>query len=347
MMIVAVCESLLGLIQHFVGPGGLWMPRETDLEVAGFRKEFVILKTGIEMGAVMGTFSFSVALAFYLLLTSLMLLAMVLGPWAMPRRKSVLIYVILALFSVGIMLTYSRISFFALIFSVPLTLLFARRKRLLINLFIMLLFLAYVLLFMRFFTDRNMGTEFVRVKRDYANPVENLRVIFSRDFFVKKQSGRPWILTEVGGTVLKSGTLFGFSADDEIARLKIADYSKGILQRLVSFKTFEDVYWVAMLSYYGFIGIGLFLWILYRLYRCSRFVARYTNNYVFASIGLGMAVYIVLTIPLNFIIRPFENRIGSFYFWLLTGLVVSEYLRLKPQLIFSNETILVERVRKV
>jgi len=332
MVVIAIVESFIGIMQHLFGISRFWFPRETDFEVAGFKKEFVILKSGVEIGAAIGTFGWSVSLAFYILINSIILLGIIFGNSQLSTKKRTLIYIILTIFLSVILFTYSRITFFAIIFAFPLMLVYSGKKIALLKLLFMLIFLFSILLFISVLGDKTVGINYIREKKEYANPVDHIRMIFSEEYFIRKKEGRQWILQEVGKTVLGSGSLIGFSADDETAKKKIVDHSKGALKRLISFTTFEDVYWVAMLSYFGFIGLGLFIWILYRLYCCSKLVGKYAKNYIFRSIGLYMTVYIALSFLLNFINRPFENRISSYYFWLFAGLVMTEYYRIKLSL---------------
>ena len=89
-----------------------------------------------------------------------------------------------------------------------------------------------------------------------------------------------------------------------------------------------DVYWVAMLACYGIIGTVLFFGILGVLFYASFIVFKKTEYGEFKIIGLAFMIIILLAIPYSLIIRTFLFRPFAFYFWLLAGLVGSEYRRL-------------------
>jgi hypothetical protein len=173
---------------------------------------------------------------------------------------------------------------------------------------------------------------FVDVKKAYVNPVENLTMLFSSEYFEQTASGRQWILTEVSKAILMSGNLIGFSPDEETARERIVASSGGALNKLLSYKAFEDVFWVAMLAYYGFIGLGLFVLVLLRIYRAAIWVVRNSFYRIDRVTSVTTSVLVLIVLPMTFIIKTFEFRHFSFYFWLISGLVMAEYIRLKSGL---------------
>jgi hypothetical protein len=323
-IIIAACESVLGIVQHFFGISSFWLPRQTDLEIAGYKKEFKVLSGDIERGAVIGTFEYTVSLALYLLISGVMVLVSAYSRrHYVIRRKSVAI-VLMICFFMAVSFTYSRGVFFSMVLAVPLVLYFLRRRR-------MLLFLAGIAFLSMpvviLLTHGNV--RYVKVKKQYVSPLYNLQMIFSSEYLNKTKEQRQWLLKEVGGTLIRTGTLIGYSPDTKTAEQKIVNSASGGLRRLISVKAFEDVFWVAMLAYYGIIGLGLFLIILYRLFKSSLWVLKFSNRPIFGEIGGGMVVLICLSLPLTFLIRTFEPRSFAFYFWMFAGLTMAEYIRLK------------------
>jgi len=82
----------------------------------------------------------------------------------------------------------------------------------------------------------------------------------------------------------------------------------------------EDVYWLALFIYYGILGLGIFVFILYLFYNQIRKIeVQATRNSITHNSALMCKVLILSTIPLNFIMQAFEVRHFSFYFWAMLG----------------------------
>jgi hypothetical protein len=328
-LFIAFGESLLAIFQHFIGVSEFWYPRQSEVEVAGYQKTYAILTRGIEEGASIGTFGHSVAMGLYLLIAEVLILGQVLVSWEGGyTKKQMLLLAIGALIFVAIFFSYSRGLMLSACVALPMILFCLKRRR---SLFVCLCFggfAVYVLVGIGLIAGGGQSG-FVDVKRAYVNPVENLTMLFTSEYFEQTSSGRQWILTEVSKAILKSGNLIGFSPDEETARAKIVASSGGTLNKLLSYQAFEDVFWVAMLAYYGFIGLGLFILILLRIYRAAIWVVRNSLYRIDRVVSVTASVLILIVLPMTFIIKTFEFRHFSFYFWLISGLVMAEYIRLK------------------
>lgn len=91
----------------------------------------------------------------------------------------------------------------------------------------------------------------------------------------------------------------------------------------------EDVYWVAQVAYYGF--IGLFLWILFLL-RSGKmivFARKHALSYTSTRVTTIALLLLLISVPLNFFNQAFSVRGYSFYLWLMCGLALSLYRREK------------------
>jgi hypothetical protein len=143
------------------------------------------------------------------------------------------------------------------------------------------------------------------------------------------EHSRGWIIMEVGLPVLQSFKLFGYgpSGDESLGRM-VQENVSGTMP-FQNLGIINDVYWVALLSYYGFIGIILLTLILYKLFKTSIMVYKNSPSTIYAMLGLSMAVFVILAVPYTFIVRTFAFRPFAFYFWMLAGIVASEYRRLK------------------
>ncbi len=327
---IAFGESLLAILQHFIGVSDFWYPRQSEVEVAGYQKTYAILtQKGIEEGASIGTFGHSVAMGLYLLIAEVLILGQVLvSRQAGYTRKQLMWLALGALVFVAIFFSYSRGLMLSACLALPMLLFCLQRRRSLLACLCLGGFVVYVFIGIGLIVGGGQPG-FVDVKSAYVNPVENLTMLFTAEYFERTSSGRQWILTEVGKAILLSGNLIGFSPDEETARAKIVATSGGTLSKLLSYKAFEDVFWVAMLAYYGFIGLGLFILVLLRIYRAAIWVVRHSFYRIDRVMSVTTSVLILIVLPMTFIIKTFEFRHFSFYFWLISGLVMAEYIRLK------------------
>jgi len=317
-------ESIVSIYQHFFGISNFWLPRETNLEIAGYKKEFTVLTSGIEQGAVIGTLGHSVNLALFLLIQYIFLLVIIFTNFSNLKLKFVF-YILFIINFLALLFTYSRGAIIASFIAFFLVLVINKRK---ILLFTFLSLITY-LTFLFSIINIHVGTSYTKVKKEYVNPIDNIRMIFSSEYLEATEGSRQWVLQEIGGFLLKNTVLIGLSPDEFTAREKIAKLSKGTLERILYYKAFEDVYWVAILAYFGIVGLLLYLLILYKLYTSAKFVIKYTKNYIYIIFSQTLIVLLIVTIPLTFIVRTFEFRAFGFYFWLIAGIVMNEYIRLK------------------
>jgi hypothetical protein len=328
---IAFGESLLAIVQHFIGVSDFWYPRQSEVEVAGYQKTYAILSKGIEEGASIGTFGHSVAMGLYLLISEVLILGQILVSWeGRYTRKQLMLLALGALIFVAIFFSYSRGLMLSACQAFPMILFCLKRRRSLLTCLCLGGFAVYVFVCIGLIVGGQHG--FVDVKKAYVNPVDNLTMLFTSEYFEQTSSGRQWILTEVSKAILMSGNLIGFSPDEETAREKIVASSGGALSKLLSYKAFEDVFWVAMLAYYGFIGLGLFVLVLLRIYRAAIWVVRHSFYRIDRVTSVATSVLVLIVLPMTFIIKTFEFRHFSFYFWLISGLVMAEYIRLKSGL---------------
>lgn len=327
MLFIGIGESLIAWAQHFMGISSFWLPRATDLEIAGYTKGFTVLSGGIEQGAAIGTLGHSVNMALYLLIAIIIILSFIYGN-NLSKNKKVLLFIGFFIIYSGILFTYSRGVALAAILAIPLILVFMHKKRTLAKFLVLGFMFMIILVSFSFMNNQRIGTEYKQVKKEYVNPVDNIRMIFSSEYIERTEGSRQWILKEVGVTILKSFTLIGYSPDEFTAREKIVKVSGGTLSKLIRYKAFEDVYWVAIFAYFGIIGASLYVLILYKLYKCSKFVLKKSEDHIFTIVAVSTATLIILTFLLTFLTRTFEFRPFSFHFWLLAGLIMNEYLRL-------------------
>jgi len=93
----------------------------------------------------------------------------------------------------------------------------------------------------------------------------------------------------------------------------------------------EDVYWVALVFYYGFIGVGLLVFFLWRLWEGVRKRIRYAPSAQARALALSARYVLVSAVPMNFINQAFEVRQFAFYLWLLVALTWALANRLEAE----------------
>ncbi|MBL0339641.1 MAG: hypothetical protein IPP71_01250 [Bacteroidetes bacterium] len=143
------------------------------------------------------------------------------------------------------------------------------------------------------------------------------------------QFSRGAVLTEIGGNLISSFKLLGYSPAQEFALEKASAKLFGSNMPINNLPIINDVYWVAFIIYYGFIGLAIYFFILYKIFQASLFVYRNSDDAYFKVFALAMAAVIIISLPYSLILRTFVFRSFSFFFWLLAGLVFAEWRRLK------------------
>ena len=115
--------------------------------------------------------------------------------------------------------------------------------------------------------------------------------------------------------------LLGYSPDKNIFLSAVADQFTGIptILLLVLDAILEDVYWLALLIYFGIMGFALFviyMWLLYRRVAgyWRRLPRRFETKFCFAAL-----ILLIVTIPLNCFNQAFTVRQFSFFLWTTCG----------------------------
>jgi LPXTG-motif cell wall-anchored protein len=151
--------------------------------------------------------------------------------------------------------------------------------------------------------------------------------IFSQQYVDKAMEQRlgiillvlPYFVSSLGSLDI----LFGLSADRQILDQVISDMFDVPLLLVQEIATIEDVYWAALLVYYGVVGFALlggFFWVVLRRVQTIYHQAEDATVKRVAQIAL---LLFVVAIPLNFLGQFFEVRQFSFYLWTFVGMGLS------------------------
>ena len=333
---IGVAESLIAVIQYFSGLNVFWLPRDTNLEIAGYTKSFNVLAGEIEKGAVIGTLGHTINMSLYLLITFIITLSIIYVPHRISGIMKLFLFILLFLMYIAITFTYSISSSIASLLAIPIVLIHLKRKKILLRYTALGLVLLSSLVIIAMIRDNNIAHEYTEPKKDHVSSIDNIRLIFSSDYLKRTEGSRQWILREVGSTLINSFTLIGYSPDEKTARNRIVDISEGSLHRLLTHSAFEDVYWIAILAYFGLVGLSLYIWILFKLYACAIHVIKKSGHYYRSVIGTVAASLVIITGMMTFLVRTFEFRAFGFHFWLLAGLMMSSYLDHNDKAVMIN-----------
>lgn len=326
---IGALQCVIAGFQHFTGISQFFYPRPTDLEVAGVQAQYKMLETGFhsgrEQGVGIGTFGDSVLLALFLVFITVISYCVILKMKMKTIFYRFLITCIFLVSLVGLFFTYSRVSVMIAVMAIPIILFIERRIK---KLFFM--GLVFSILLINIFLSVPGQSGYYNPKSRYTNPIANITSIFSESYIENNMKhSRGWILSDVGGSLIQTLNLFGYGppGDETLDRMIKEDVISPLPFKNVS--VINDVYWVALLGYFGFIGVALYLFILWKLYKSSLFVYRNSSQQIYIVLGLSLAVITILSIPYTFVIRTWVFRPFGFYFWLLAGLIVAEYRRIK------------------
>lgn len=294
-----------------------FLPRVTELEIAGRSRQFRLLTRGREIGSVFGTLGDTL----YYGLFMLVFLAVYLGQAGQTVKFRHLAVSAAAIVAVG--LSYSRASLFglALILAVFLAVRVGSRW------LYLLILLALPVLTLGVIT---VVASITGTDREYVNPVkgqqsimQNLAGIFSSGYLEVAQKQRLGSLVGTMPTALANRPLFGYGPDEETTIEQLNESRPSFLFARLSKRGFEDVFWVALLAYYGLAGVLTVIWLFLTLFRSAKNIQKWGSEGITRGVALSVMCTALLTPFLMFFYRVLEFRVYSFYFWLLAATMYS------------------------
>jgi hypothetical protein len=343
-LVIATIQCLAAIYQHYFSISPFWLPRASDLEIGGKQVGFRLLATGFgsgrEMGAGIGTFGDSVFLALFLVIAFTMAAASIQQSIKIPKQHKLIISGILILITISLFFTYSRGSVLVAIGGIPILIYLAGGgKKLAIYLTVGIFLLTPVIIY-GIFEQSPSAASYINPKIKYTDPFSNITAVFSSSYLDNTmQFSRGAVLTEVGGYLVSSFKLLGYSPAQEFALEKAATQLFGSNMPINNLPIINDVYWVAFIIYYGLLGLAIYFFILYKMFNVARYVLNNSPNPYFRIFALTLAAIVIIAIPYSLILRTFVFRSFGFYFWLIAGLVFSEWRRLQAFPTIATEKI--------
>lgn len=317
-LLVGGLQILIGGVQRTSGGAinEILMPRQTNLEMLGQSRQFRLITRGRELGSIFGTLGDSL----YLGLFMLVVLAVYLGNLGRLNAWNILF---IGIVFVVIMYSYTRAVVFG---SLLMLLLFYRLRHGVKKTFLLFLLTAPMVLVAMILTVSSFNeTDFVHPNKQQRSIVNNLTGVFSREYFEIAQKQRLGALIGIAPTVLVNKPILGYGPNEKVAIEYLNDSQPSFLLKTLDKRGFEDVYWVAVLTYCGLVGVGALAFLLYRLYSSAYKIYHRAIGHPTRGVALAVACIVGVTPFLLFFYRVLEFRIYSFYFWLLSALMLVPY----------------------
>jgi hypothetical protein len=324
MLFILLINIATGLFQRIFGIHSFWLPKNSELEIAGMSTSFKSVGEGgggREMGSVIGMTGDTIYLGLFLVLVAPIIY------FLMSHENRRLIYLFLLL--VGALLlqffTYSTGSLIAMAGGLGACMLINRDWGKMAY-----LGMAFIVMIPAFFILKDLQSDKSKLREKESSPIENIALLFNDEYINGLENSRLWVLRDVGQEVVRLENPLGYSPSSDFARSMIAKNSgTDAFDKLVEYDAMEDVYWVAMFAYYGYVGVAVFIAILLVFLYVSLKVYRLTNNLEIKILSGSYIAILASAFVVCFIVRAFEFRIFSFYFFLIPAFIMKEYLALK------------------
>ena len=325
-LVVGVFQLVVGVIQWLGGPAAFdfFLPRESTLTIGGFTKEYRLLELGREIGSVYGTLGDTVIYGVFMILVLVVYLSRI-------RRLEYLNLLGAAILFFFIARSYSRAATFSALLAGGAWFFFHYGWKKTLR-----LVLATVLIFGILLAVVNpFNLEYINPRKARVGLVGNVTGVFSGSYVRIAQKQRLGALVGNVPTVLVNKPILGYGADQNSTIEGLNMSKRSFLLKVLGKNGFKDVYWVAILCFYGILGLGFFALIFYQLFRAALTLYRRSispSSAVTASlvpapsdvtqrIAIIVLCLVAVTVFLLFFNRTVEFRGYGFYFWLCAGLM--------------------------
>ncbi len=309
---IGVVQIGIGMIQWFGGPTlyDMFLPRASTLEVAGFTKEYRLLEIGREIGSIYGTLGDTVIYGVFMIVVLVIFLSRV-------KRLEYLNLLAIGILLMFIARSYSRAATFSALLACVVWYFFQYGWKKTVRLsLVILLFFGVLLAIVNPFE-----LEYINPRKAKVGLVGNVTGVFSGSYVRVAQKQRLGAILGNVPTVLTNKPVLGYGADQNTTIDRLNKSKRSFLFKVLSKKGFKDVYWVAILCFYGVLGLGLFAFIFYRLFIASLRLYKRTANKLTKEMALVMLCLVVVTVFLLFFNRTLEFRGYGFYFWMCAGIM--------------------------
>ena len=321
---IGIFQLIAGVIQWIGGPAAFdfFLPRESTLNIGGFTKEYRLLEVGREIGSVYGTLGDTVIYGVFMILVFIIYLSRI-------QRLEYLNLLGAAVLFFFIARSYSRAATFSALLAGGAWYYFHFGWKKTLQLACVTVLVFGVLL-----TVVNpFNLEYINPRKARVGLVGNVTGVFSGDYVRIAQKQRLGALIGNVPTVLVNKPILGYGADQNSTIERLNMSQRSFLLKVLSKEGFKDVYWVAILCFYGVLGLVFFALIFYQLFRAAFNLYKRSVSTSFAGardvissrvtqqVAIIMLCLVAVTVFLLFFNRTLEFRGYGFYFWLCAGLM--------------------------
>lgn len=316
-LIIAGINLIIGFAQRFIGEPfySFFAPDAINADIAGQSRGFILVRRGREIGAIYGALSDTLFFGLFLVISWIVYLS---------RAKRITLGIIAAFIIVvtAVGFSYSRIA----LLTIPLVAFifyywrYGTARTVLLSV-IGITVLAWAAIFLI-----EPSENFVNARHEQRSVIEDLAGVFTIDYLTTAlYHQRLGHLIGTIPTILMNRPILGYGPNQEATVEQLNNSSPSFLYFGLNAKGFEDVYWMALLAYYGLIGTAAIIAVLVITYRKARALFQASIDAVQQSVALVAMALVVVTTLLLFLNQVLEFRVYGFYFWLLVGLMFNQY----------------------
>lgn len=344
---VGTAQLGIGFIQ-FLSRGAIndfLKPRASEADIGGVTKHYTLL-AGREIGSIYGTTGDTVLYGTFMILFLILIISkMYIANQEIIKhdksyfvkissKKKNIFYSILILGTlVAIGLTYVRVCLLAsliILMAYSLLKLYNKNKKSIGLVLILISLLIPIISINIDFLKSFNGPQYQGNARETEQTViDNVTGIFTERYINIARQQRLGALTDIPLTVIYNKPFLGYGPDQLLTIKNLNNSPTSFLTKEWTQEGFKDVYWVAIVAFYGVAGLFTTIWIFYRLYRWARTIYNRSKKKVIKEISLFVMTTTLSTVLLLFFNRTIEFRIYSLYFWLLPGLMFNLYSKEK------------------
>ena len=329
--VVGLVQSLLASLQCFMPNSVLKIFAPKGVQLGGYSRTSHAEAGTTKIGAVFGLFSAPAALSAFLLIILVILLTYFFSPpgvlaagWQELSGLGITLF--------GIFATKKRAALLVALLMPLVILIFYRKSKSVVKTVWVYAALSVSIMILTTLLGASFDTSFESstARSESIDFGSYILQVFDPNYWEESsEAARGWVFNTVIHTLRESGSWFGFGPDLYNMRKIMANLlvDGGDRAKIIAMGPVEDSYWIVMLAYFGVVGMGIYLAMIWRLFRAGRWLTKFSPEPEYQRLGVIFCSIVICTVLYNFIERILQIRGFSLYFWLFAGLVVNAYNR--------------------
>ena len=302
-IVISLVEATVGILQYYSASNvrSFFQPRE----LTAVQYAVTAIKKG--SGESFGTMANTINYAFFLVIGLVVLIT--LNKHAFNYKVATMIFIVFYLM-LGIYASGSRSAFLSVLIIIGLYIYYKYNIRILLYFMPLLLGLVFMIMFADVGTSAQDFWFFL--SPGYLDMLESQRLGMIR------------ILVDYIGA-MDPHLLFGLSPDkSHLVQYLSMHYKMPLFFSELTLQAFEDVYWAALLFYYGAVGLFIYVLMIFSIYKKVVGNGRHNNLSAFhIDLILTTKIMLVMLIPVNMFGQILVVRQYAFYMWMMVGIALS------------------------